>query len=319
MQRLYLGGVLSGIPSLFLAVIALLLAINTPQPVTPNVINIINDYNQAAFFSNNFLTYTLTGVGEDVAGLSKMITIHNPSQIVLNTEPNSASAYNIYDIAVKPNPSDGTRWVIKTGVTITPPGGATKRLYYLTRLLQFNGAFQAQDYPQFITDSSVNVSTDARDAITGTRSQSENSTPGPLTISTIYGSSVSQNSPISQTVNQFITAFYTPESSDHSIGRYVSGNFKDKPITAENNIYQKMVVIDLRQANDEPPLGDTSTRDITVGKTYHVDATVRAEVSTTTYTYLAVPLNMVYTKDHMWVVDQLSTWYPLLPMKHVKR
>jgi len=257
-----------------LALVLLLAAVMifrpTQKPV--DVLNEINAFVNAEFFAHNFLLVWLAGGPNEAEKLVSMSAM--PGQPEMNKDPFTVMDINTVPPVLRTPAGNETEWALTLAATLVPPGGSgtSMRSYFRVTFLEAGGTYKALMWPRPV-----------------------NATSRAVQIAPFYGQGVGLNTPLGTSVTNFMTAFYTSNNGG-TLGRYVSADFTDEPIT--NSPYSSVQVTTIQAGDGSPDPASAEP-----GDTIHLLATAKAASSTTTFNTISAPLRLTLSPNRQWLVD----------------
>ena len=172
-----------------------------------------------------------------------------------------------------------TYWRVGYEATAKFPGEqASRRLYYELDIVEHDGAYQVTALPRQVTPMAK-----------------------PFKATTNYTERAQQGSPMWTSADAFAQAYVVPKSGGN-LGSTVSANFKDMPLV--NSPYQSVETADVVW---RPTKGNSvNINAVAPGDTVFALITVKASVSSATYNYMQLPVQMIVMENNQWAVDFMT-------------
>lgn len=173
-----------------------------------------------------------------------------------------------------------TYWRIGYEATAMFPGEqSSRRLFYELDVVEHDGSYQVTALPRQVAPSAK-----------------------PFKAETNYTQRALEGSPMFISADAFAQAYVVPKSGGN-LGSTVSGNFKEQPLV--NSPYQSVETVDVvwRPANGKSSM---DINNVSPGDTVFALITVKAVVSTATYNYMQIPVQMVVMENNQWAVDFMT-------------
>ncbi|TXH10724.1 MAG: hypothetical protein E6R04_04500 [Spirochaetes bacterium] len=266
---------ISGPLAIIISVLTVMFSVITRPPSPVDVYRAQTQSVRAEFFARNYLLLWLGGSDRQDSRLKEMTSVD--ARFSLNPDPVTVTEINITDVLRTPAKNVGeTEWAFTLAASVVPPGGMASRNYYRVTFVEKDGAFQAIVLPR-LTFNGVT----------------------PIQVDTIYKGSEALDGVLGKTIANFAKAYLTPSDGEGSLGRYVSEKFSEKPVKGSPYTSVRVTAI-----QTDTPLGQTT--EPSPGTTLEVLVTVRAMMSTTTYTTMQLPLRVTMTKNSQWLVDAIT-------------
>lgn len=262
----------SGPLAIIIVVLDVLFNIATRPPYPADVYLAQTQIVRAEYFARNYLLVWLAGGPPQEDRFKEMTS--SGTRLSLNPDPVTVMDINITDLQRTPV-NVNTEWAFTLAASIVPPGGIPTRSFYRVTFVEHDGAFQAIVLPRLTTSGIV-----------------------PIRVETEYASHAAVDGILGKTLANFAKAFLTPGDSGGSLGRYVSERFTAQPVL--NSPYTSVRLTDVQFA------GTVQPTDASPGQSLEVLATVRASMSTTTFTTMQLPVRATMTKNSQWLIDAIT-------------
>lgn len=270
-RKALLFSVFAGPLALLVALATLVFAVVTKPPATGDINKTITAYTRAEFFARNYLLIWLGGDTKQGERFAELTSTNE--RIALNPDPMTVQDINVTDV-LKTEAGTETEWAFTLAANAIPPGGSLSRNYYRVTFVELDGAYQAITLPRLTNREVV-----------------------PIRISSVYSGGADLNGVLGKNVANFAKAYLTPGDAGN-LGRYVSEKFPGEPIS--NSPYTSVQLTNLAYAGDKTPA------DAAAGDSIEILATIKASVSTTTYTFMQLPLRVTQTSNGQWLVDGIT-------------
>jgi hypothetical protein len=270
-RRALLFSVFAGPLALLVALATLVVTVVTKPPATGDINAIITSYTRAEYFARNFLLVWLAGTPKNASQLEAINSATDT--ISLNPEPMTVTDINVIDVLKTPADPE-TEWAFTLAATTVPPGGTMSRNYYRVTFVENNGSYQAITLPR-LTNREVT----------------------PIKVETVYGNPVDLRGVLGTNIANFTKAYLVPGDSGN-LGRYASEKFVGGSIA--NSPYTSVQITGIAVAGDVDPI------DAEPGTSLEIMVTVKASISTTTYTFMQLPLRVTQTSNGQWLVDSIT-------------
>lgn len=278
-KRLYVLGYLCGPVALVLMLIVNERVNDIPPPNPVDIPTETALVAKASTFGRDFLILWLAGAAgpNDRTLQARIDEISSiPGGVALPAT--SFSVTEVKDLGPEKytQESDGDRnWIFDYDVIGTAPGDlAPQKRRYSVQFLQHGVSYRATRTPLPI-----------------------NATATPFRVETGYPDTIDPTSALGKAVSDFADA-YLRKGDNASLGRTVSGDFRGAPAQASPYESTETVAI---YASDVPPAQPDP------GTTVYVLASVKATISGDAFNTVTLPLEMLYTDQQQWVVNQLET------------
>lgn len=236
---------------------------------------VINGYVDATTWAQDYLLLWLGGGPAEAKKLATMTAL--PTPVDLNKDP-------VTVLSIRPEPgilrtpaADGNpeiEWALTLSAVIIAPGsgGASVRTYYRLTFLQAGTVYKALLYPR-----------------------PTNHTSQPVEIQSHYTVGVPLDGALASTVREFMTAFYIT-GNDGNLGRYVTTDFTDKPIT--KSAYTALEISSITAGTDSADAASANP-----GDTMHLLVTAKASASIDTFHWISAPLRVTLSPNRQWLVE----------------
>lgn len=270
-RRALLFSVFAGPLAMLLSLAALIFVVVTKPPTAESVDSTITSYTKAEYFAKNFLLVWLAGGPKLNERFSEMSSASQ--KITLNPDPMTVTDINTTDVLKTPAGPE-TEWAFTLAATAIPPGGSMSRNFYRVTFVEKDGAFQAITLPRLTAQDST-----------------------PIRVDTVYTGGVDLASVLGKNVANFAKAYLVPGGAGN-LGRYVSERFVGGPIA--NSPYTGVEITNISHSGDVDPTG------IEAGGSLEIMVTVKASVSSTTFTTMQLPLRVSATANGQWLVEAIT-------------
>lgn len=177
-------------------------------------------------------------------------------------------------------------WRVGYEATARFPGEqASRRLHYELDIVENGGAYQVSALPRQVTPMTK-----------------------PFKATTNYTERAQQGSPMWTSAAAFAQAYVVPNSGGN-LGSTVSANFKNMALV--NSPYQSVEMVDLVW---RPTGGTININQVVPGDTVFALITVKASVSSATFNYMQLPVQMVVLENNQWAVDFMTDFIDVGPI-----
>lgn len=265
---------ISGPLAIIISALTVLFSIVTRPPSPVDVYRAQTQIVRAEFFARNYLLLWLAGSDRQESRFKEMTSVD--VRLTLNPDPVTVMDINVTDVLRTPAGSE-TEWAFTLVATVVPPGGNTSRNSYRVTFVEKDGAFQVIALPRIVFNGVT-----------------------PIHVDTVYKGSEPLDGVLGKTLANFAKAYLTPSDGEGSLGRYVSPKFIDKPI--QGSPYASVRVTDIQTV----AASGMQYIEPTPGTTLEILLTVRAMMSTTTFTTMQLPLRVTMTENRQWLVDSIT-------------
>ena len=273
--------------------VAALTAVNTVvmvRTVTAPEVNVVSDIGGVTDAQNWGADYMLLWLGGSGPRAGQATSSNQsalkertsaPFDLVLPTSPVQVSSVRPYGEPVRiGDPTTGdVLWRMGYEAIAKFPGEqSSRRLFYKLDVVEHGGGYQVTALPRQVTPLT-----------------------SPFRASTMYTQRAVEGSAMFRSADAFVQAYVVPGSGGN-LGSTVSGNFTDQPLL--NSPYRSVETVDVVWTG---PNGEqVDVNEVSPGKTVWALITVKAVVSTTTYNYMQLPVQMVVLENGQWAVDSMS-------------
>ena len=202
-----------------------------------------------------------------------------PFDVTLPTAPVQVTSVRPNGEPVSVHSDEGsTFWRVGYEAIAKFPGEQTsRRLYYELDVVENDGAYQVSALPRQVTPMAK-----------------------PFKAATNYTERAMQGSPMWTSADAFAQAYVVPNSGGN-LGSTVSANFKNMPLV--NSPYQSVETVDVVW---RPTGGNVDINNVSPGTTVFALITVKASVSSATYNYMQLPVQMIVLENNQWAVDFMT-------------
>lgn len=261
-------------PVMFIMVVmALMLSLLTfaKAPKAIDTYAAITNSTRAQFFAQQTLQLWMTGTPSS----EKVLTERSSAARSISLGEVPMEVYTIDPTDVQRFVgADATEWQFTFAVTLMTPSSGTKQINrYQVTILERKEAFQLLLWPTLV-----------------------NAPSSPFKAASKFNVGIESSSPIGQSVQRFVSAYYTSDTKEGSLDRLTSSEFRGGPIS--NSPYTKAELVELKAEE-----GSTEFRNENPGATVNVLATVKASASTKTWSIMHLPLKMSFSTNKVWVAD----------------
>lgn len=251
---------------------AFLIITRPEQPV--DTFKALSAYQRAEYFARNFLLVWLAGSPRQVDIYKEMTSIDG--KLELNPDPMTVTDINIMDVSrTTTDKPDEVEWAYTLAASTIPPGATATRNFYRVTFVEKNGAFQVISLPR-LTSKGIT----------------------PIKVATVYGQHAALDGTLGKMLANFSKAFLVPGGDSGALGRYASEKFTEQPI--KTSPYTSVKITAIQVAKDKP------VTDAKPGDSFDVLVTVKASISTTTFTTMQLPLKVSMTPNNQWLVDSIT-------------
>lgn len=279
--------------SIISPIIALSIKSQIPEP--QNVHAEVDQQTAAEQFSRDFMTLWLAGVdkGDSPDGspnaktMQRMVSVPGEWQLPpqgYRVENIDVRVLSTYDLSGGDETLDEKGMKIRATALVAPPGssGAARRTFEFDVMAKDGDNFRVTALPRQVGVTQV-----------------------PYEAVPAYNYVAGADTPLGQSAQRFVEAYFLPKDSNAGLGATVSENFRGVPVS--NPMWEKVQVarVDWYAPADSPHSGGVLD-DVQTGDVIHAMLTVRGESTTATFSTVQVPARMIVTSNGQWVVDALE-------------
>lgn len=273
-RRVILVSFFTGPISIALVILLGTFLILTRPPRPVDTFKALSAYQRAEYFARNFLLIWLSGSSAQENVYKEMVSV--TGKLDLNPDPMTVVNINTTDVDRYQGDVPGeVEWSYTMVASTVPPGAGPSRNFYRVTFVEKDGAFQVISLPCLTSKNIV-----------------------PIKVESMYTQFTSLDGTLGKTLTNFVKAYLVPGSDSGALGRYVSDKFGDQPIKGAP--YTSVRVTALQTS------GNRQVTDAVPGDSFDVLVTIRASISTTTFTTMQLPLKVSMTKNRQWLVDSIT-------------
>lgn len=251
---------------------AFLILTRPQQPI--DTFKALSSYQRAEYFARNFLLVWLAGSPKQESVYKEMTSVDG--KLELNPDPMTVTDINITDVNRYQGDAPGeVEWSYTMAASTVPPGASPTRNFYRVTFVEKNGAFQVISLP-CLTSKGIT----------------------PIKVASVYGQFAALDGTLGKMLANFAKAYLVPGSDNGALGRYASAQFGDQPIKGAPYTSVRLTAIQVS--------GDKQVTDAKPGDSFNILVTVRASISTTTFTTMQLPLKVSMTPNNQWLVDSIT-------------